>query len=304
MKSFNEIYQEIYKENYEELETLRRNKIKNILAILALTILGMILMMILLVNNKLEMLFVLWIVIISVMVILIITTTKNWKYTKTFKQKAIEPLIKNIDKNLRYNPNVGIGSITYHQGDFEDYNRYYTEDGIEGILDGKYAIKMAEVRTELEHTDSEGGNTYTDTIFHGIFGVIQCAKDIKTTLKIHSDKGILGKLFNGKTRIEMDSVEFEKYFDVYGDNKIIAMQILTSDAMEMMIDFRRESKIKYEMTIKNNQIYIRFHTGAVFEPKKFKNVLDYNMLKQYYDIIDFIFKVSRAINKAIENTDI
>ena len=68
-------------------------------------------------------------------------------------------------------------------------------------------------------------------------------------------------MFKGKTKIEMDSQEFEKYFDIYGENKIIAMQILTADVMNTMIEFREQSKIQYELTIKQDQIYIRFHTG-------------------------------------------
>ena len=35
-----------------------------------------------------------------------------------------------------------------------------------------------------------------------------------------------------------------------------------------------------------------------------KKLLDYETLETYYDIIDFVFKVSRAINKTIENTEI
>jgi len=36
----------------------------------------------------------------------------------------------------------------------------------------------------------------------------------------------------------------------------------------------------------------------------FTNSLDYDMLKKYYDIIEFIFRVTREINKVIENTEI
>ena len=56
--------------------------------------------------------------------------------------------------------------------------------------------------------------------------------------------------------------------------------------------------------MKNNMIYLRFYTGSVFEPKLLIKSLDYDMLKKYYDIIDFIFRVSRGINKAIEETEI
>ena len=188
-------------------------------------------------------------------------------------------------------------------GEFEGYDNYYTEDLIIGKLDEKYNFQMAEVKTEEESTDSDG-DTHTSIVFYGLFGNIECAKNIGTKFKVRSDKGIFGKMFKGKTKVEMDSQEFEKYFDVYGDNKIIVMQILTSEVMSTMIDFIQQSKIKYELTINKDQIYIRFHTGGLFEPSLFKNSLDYSMLKKYYDILDFVFKVTREINSVIEKTDI
>lgn len=303
MKSFNEIYQEIYKENNEELENLRKSRAKKSIILTGISIIGVCLIIKIFV--KYTSIFILpWILVLGLMFAIIISALNKGKYTPIFKEKVIAPFIKNIDENLQYYPKKGISSSIYRDGEFEGYDSYSSEDAIEGILDGKYALRMAEVHTQEESTDSDG-NTHTYTVFHGIFGNIECSKNIGTKLKIHSDKGILGNIFKGKQRVEMDSGEFEKYFDVYGENKIIAMQILTSDVMAMMIEFREESKIKYELTIKNDQIYIRFHTGEVFEPQLlFKSALDYDMLKKYYDIIDFVFRVSRAINKAIENTEI
>lgn len=303
MKNFNEIYEEIYKSSHEDLENLRKSRAKRTAILTAIALIGIIIIMKVAMNSMGSMMFLPWLMVISIMLIVIISAANKGKYTTMFKQKVIEPFIKNIDENLSYNPTKGIASVLYRQGEFEYFDRYSSEDGIEGILDGKYAIRMAEVHTEDVSRDSDG-HTHTYTLFHGIFGNVECAKDIGTELKIHSDKGMLGNLFKGKTKIEMDSSEFEKHFDVYAENQIIAMQILTSDIMDMMIKFREESKIKYELTIKSNQIYIRFHTGEVFEPKMFTNSLDYDMLKRYYDIIDFVFKVSREINKVIENTEI
>ena len=306
MKSFNEIYEEIYRQNHEDLEKLRKDRAKRATIIIAITLIFVAFLIHCAVKTggNTYKLFGLWALFVSGVMVIVLTANANkGKYTKIFKQKVIEPFIKNIDENLNYNPSKGIASVLYRQGEFEAFDRYSSEDAIEGILDGKYQVRMAEVHTEDESTDSDG-NTHTYTLFHGIFGNVECAKDIKTNLKIRSDKGILGNIFKGKTKLEMDSTEFEKYFDINAENKIIAMQILTSDVMQMMIEFREQSKIKYELTIKENQIYIRFHTGAVFEPKMFTHALDYDMLKRYYDIIDFIFKVSREINKVIENTEI
>ena len=297
MKSFNEIYEQVHKESYKELEELRKNRAKKALIFIIVAILALAIFF---ATTKTLTPFLL----VAVMMILIIGMSLNKrKYTPLFKEKAIKPFIKNLDENLEYYPMKGISSVIYRQGEFERYDNYASEDLIQGTLDGKYKVQMGEVHTEEESTDSEG-NTTTSTIFHGIFGNVDCAKNIGTTLKIRSDKGVFGRLFKGKTRIEMDSQEFEKYFDVYGDNKIITMQILTADVMNTMIEFIESSKIPYELTINQNQIYIRFHTGGVFEPKLFKNSLDYDMLKKYYDIIDFVFKVTREINEVIEKTDI
>lgn len=303
MKNFNEIYEEIYKQNYEELEKLRKDRAKKTAILTAVTLIGIIILMKFAINNMGTHIFFPWFIILGVILVVIISATNKGNYTKIFKQKVIEPFVKNIDNNLNYNSSQGIASTLYRKGEFESFDRYSSEDGISGILDGKYQVRMGEVHTEEVTRDSKG-RTHTYTLFHGIFGFIECSKDIKTELKIQSDKGILGNIFKGKTKVEMDSSEFEKYFDINAENKIIAMQILTSDVMQMMIEFREQSKIKYEITIKENQIYIRFHTGEVFEPKMFTNSLDYEMLKRYYDIIEFIFKVSREINKVIGNTEI
>lgn len=308
MKSFNEVYEHVYKESFEELETLRReSKTKLLKSIITICVVVFITLVIIketagINYYSFQTLLPFCFAAVVILIIIMVATSKS-KYVPTFKEKVIKPFVKNIDKNLEYNPQGGIPSRLYRMGEFERYDNYYTEDLIKGKLDERFNFQMAEVKTEIETTDSEG-HTQTTIVFYGLFGNVECAKNIGTNFKVRSDKGMLGKMFNDKTKVEMDSQEFEKYFDVYGDNKITVMQILTSEVMATMIDFIEQSKIKYELTINGDQIYIRFHTGGVFEPKLFKSSLDYNMLKKYYDIIDFVFKVTREINKVIENTDI
>ncbi len=311
MKSFNEVYEQVHKESFEELEMLRKNAKRKLFR--SLLIIGIVIAFAVFFFNEAnsdysmsgrQTIFRFYVsaVIVMISIIFIVAISKT-KYAPTFKEKVIGPFIKNVDENLQYRPNAGISSVIYRMGEFEGYDNFHTEDLITGKLDGKYNIQMAEVKTEKESTDSDG-DTHTYIVFYGLFGNVDCAKNIGTKFKVRSDKGVLGKMFKGKTKIEMDSQEFEKYFDVYGDNKIIVMQVLTAEVMSMMIDFIQQSKIKYELTINGDQIYIRFHTGEVFEPSLFKNSLDYSMLKKYYDIIDFVFKVTREINSVIEKTDI
>ena len=143
MKSFNEIYEQIYTESNEELQILKRNRIIKILIALIIGILT------LLVLNKIIDTAIPF-VLITIMIILItgVVISKE-KYTPTFKEKAIKPLIKNIDMNLKYNPKGGIPSAIYQKGEFEKYDNYHSEDEIEGMLDGKCILRMAEVLTDI-----------------------------------------------------------------------------------------------------------------------------------------------------------
>ncbi len=299
MRNFNEVYEKLYAEKNEKLELLRKQKASKMLMVIIVTIIVAIIGIVTLSSFGFAVVFL-------ACVIAIITTVRisnKYNYTGAFKKEVIETFIKECDSNLNFYPERGISSNIYRQGEFESYDNYYSEDLIEGILDERYKVEMSEVRTEDESTDSDGDTT-TTTVFHGIFGRVECAKQIPGFIKIHSDKGLLGNLFGKKNKIEMDSSEFEKHFDVYTLNPIMTMQILTSDIMEMLIEFKEKSKIKYEITLKGANMYIRFHTGGVFEPKLFGQSLDFDTLKKYYDIIEFIFRVTRAVNKVIAETEI
>ena len=302
MKNFNEIYEKLYEESNEELERLRKKKNTGSIIYIIIAIIVLIISIKLIEQSTM----ILPVFVVGLMCTIV--TFKIYKnsrlYRLEFKNKIIGAFIKNVDGGLNYYPEKGaIDPRTYRSAEFENFDLFSSEDSIEGVLDGKYSVKMAEVHTQQESTDSDGNRT-TTTVFHGLFGVIDCCKNIKTKIKVRNDAGKLGNLFSGKRKVEMDSTEFEKYFDIYAENKIITMQILTADVMALMIDFREKYKIKYELTIISDKIYIRFHTGDVFEPKAFKSALDYNTLKKYYDIIEFIFNVSREINKTIEKTEI
>lgn len=308
MKSFDEIYNKLATEKattIAELEKLRKRQalfsICLIMEAIALFTLGFGMSLGFFEKSTKNIAATFFLFSVTAISILLIASDK--KYFKKFKKEIIEPFIKEVDSNLSFHPDGEISESTYIRGEFERYNEYHAEDLIEGILDGKYSVAMANVKTESVQTDDEG-HTSRATIFHGIFGEITCSKPIPGFIKIHSDKGFQGALLKQENKIEMDSSEFEKVFDVYGTNPIMVMQILTADIMEMLVEFKKKSKTKYEITIKGGAIYIRFHVGEAFEPNELKKTLDYNHLKKYYDMIEFIFSVTRAINKAIEETEI
>ena len=227
---------------------------------------------------------------------------KNFKLA--FKTNIIGKLLNNFYDKTIYMPQKQMPSAFYKKAKYREYyNRYYSEDYMEGYITKKYPIKMAEVKTihETTHTDSDG-HTHTDrtTIFHGLFAKILTAKSINSTLLIRTNGNI-----PSKTKLEMDSQEFEKLFDVSATNQIIGMQLLTHDIMELLISFRKNTGIKYDISIYNNVIYLRFHTAEVFELKSLKKgAFDKELLQKYYSILDFTYTLSTMLIDLINVTEI
>ena len=106
-------------------------------------------------------------------------------------------------------------------------------------------------------------------------------------------------------KLEMDSSEFEKKFNVYTSNQITAMQLLTPDIMEELLSFAQNAEEDFDIYIENNNLYLRFHCGTLFEPGSLKKgAIDEKTLKRYYDILEFTNHLSKRIIQIIHETEI
>jgi len=293
MKKFNEIYKEVYDDFSKPLEQMRKKSRSEILIVSSIAIvLGLVISII----TKTLIFMMLSVIIIILYMVL---SKSGKKYKKFFKENVVSKFVKEYSEELGYSPERGISAETYQEGQFESYDRYHSEDLIHGTLEGGYKINMAEVHTEDESTDQDGHTTYV-TIFYGLFAEVEFDKYISTNIKIRKNAWSIFK----KNKIEMDSGEFEKIYNVYSDDKIVTMQLLTSDIMQMFIDFKERYKIAPEITLYNNKMYIRFRTGDMFEAKIIKKALDYETLKKYYDTINFTLGITEKFLKNIKETEI
>ena len=102
----------------------------------------------------------------------------------------------------------------------------------------------------------------------------------------------------------MDSYEFEKMFDVYAKDRNLATRILTSEIMQTIVDFSKKNNIELEIYIKDNNIYLLFNVGQMFEPKVYANTIKKKDLYKYYKILLFVVEMTRKINKEIREIDV
>lgn len=320
MKNFEDLFKEIeenqeIKKSWQEAreEQKKMNKIRGIIAIITIVLgFGFIILKMNLNSYKefnafliIPSLFFIFFVNLIAFVITCLLSKKQNAYKLEFKQVIIKKLISNFYDNLEYYPLKEMPERIYEKPNYDEYyNEYHSEDYFEGQIKNKYYIDMAEVFTEHveTHTDSEG-NTHTTrtTIFHGLFAKVTSEKSITSELRIVQDK--IGKY--NKNRLNMDSSEFEKYFDVIADNKIIAMQLLTADVMEEMIEFENKTNMRFDIVIKENEIYLRFHCGNMFEPQAIKKgIINKAQLEKYFYMLNFTCNLSNRLIELINETEI
>lgn len=299
MKDFDGIYQKICDEYNSQNGNMKNNSFYSQKYFKVLLIILLFVLAISIYYNFIILLFS-YLLITSLVILVLESSKKNAR----FKDIIITSLVRNYDNNLHFSKAGCISRLEYRAGQFEQhFDRFRSEDSIQGLIDGSIPIRMADVITQDESTDSDG-NTTTTTLFSGLFAIIDLPKSTGLSLLVHNDGGMLGKMFKSKNRVDMDSSEFEKIFDVTTSDKIKAMQILTSDVMADLIDFKSKYNKRFELTVIDSKLYLRFHSGNVFERMAFKSELDYNTLKTYFNYLNFSCEVSKKIYNVINETQL
>ena len=83
----------------------------------------------------------------------VLISLKDRDYTKMFKDRVIKTFVKEYSSTLDFLPDSGVSRTIYYEGEFENFDRYKTEDLIIGSFEDGTKIKMGEVVTEREIRD-------------------------------------------------------------------------------------------------------------------------------------------------------
>ena len=332
-ETFDELYNRLYNENFSKLDSIRREEEKKsmkdlifygggflgILAVIMIALVSAICAPNHLTTQQIthRIIFIVSIPIGIIFIGLIVSVLKASKKDKTevkekkvtyidlFTERIVTPIIKSVFENSEYYCDDGLTEEEYDKGDWESYDRYSSEDkiitqiNIDESKDLKTKLVMSQVHTEDRHKDDEG-KVYYSTVFSGIAGYADLPKDIGCYL----DVAVNGWFDSCKDKLEMDMSGFEEMFDVKTDDKIKAMQILTSDIMSELIQLTKTSNFRFEFYINHGRIYIRFHTGGIFETSVFSKTMNYEELKEYFDILSSIKNITEHICTVILNTDL
>ena len=293
-KEFENLFSSLYTNSIFKLE-----KIRNKVLISFLVIISTILLVVFVPLLMVKLIFLIVGIIFFIFFIL-----GTLQFNKMYKKSLISNFISLYNSNFSYSPigNKQIEQTKYVNANFNNhsFSNFSVTDVIEGPLNSDTYFHMCDISVKDVKKIDEN-NTTTKYIFEGIFAYTVSSKNINSYIRISKNKF---NIFQSKDCIHMDSSEFEKYFDIYSNNEILTMRILTHDVMEMLVNFYKIYNLQFEIVIKDNYIYLTFSTGALFEPNLFSNSLDKKLFYKYYNILNFIINLSNKINELVQSIDL
>ena len=159
--------------------------------------------------------------------------------TKILYSNIFPSILKKYKDDIKYDHYLGLDKEIYDDAKFDFYDRYNSEDLITGKLRG-CNYNIAEVHTQEKEEDKDG-NTNWKTIFLGTFANVKLTKSFNSEIDI-----ICNRLKNNNDKyISIDNEEFEKIFDVFTTDKILAMRLLTPDVTTKLIDVYNDTGIYF-----------------------------------------------------------
>lgn len=295
MRKFNEVYEYLYKNYNEEMNKMRKKRNRNIIiAIIISIIVYFILFKDVSTSVSLSYGWLFAIIVIT----MIISFSKNDNYTKNFKFKIINELVREFDPNLEFSDKGAVNEGEFLNSEFENrYSYIKTQDVIWGKLTEDIDIKLSDI--ELIHEDRSGEETTYTTVFKGLFGELKLNTNryMPRIIIRKNRKRIANKYLE---KIELESAKFENLYDFYTEEPIEALKIFSIDVIEKIVELQEKYKILFELSFKNDKLYLLIHHKNAFETRAGKNPLDYNLLYEYYSLIELAGKLGIYFKKILD----
>lgn len=225
-----------------------------------------------------------------------------------YKNKIIAPFISMTEPNLKYygdNVNFDKMKQEYLNADFDAINihKMTCDDFILGKLDNGNIINLCDIHTTHITTVYRDGKMreVEEGLFTGMFGYIETDKYVSDLIRI-----CINNKFNHlkESKIDIGSIEFEKRFDVFANNKVEAMSIINADLIASIVEFYENYDLDFEINFKDNKIYFRFLTYEMFESERLLGENKQRAFNYYYSILKFIYEFANKASKMHDSNEI
>ena len=219
-------------------------------------------------------------------------TKASMEFRMEFKNKVIRKIVSYCNKEYRYS---GFGSMKRTDFDASGImtrqpDRYQGDDLVTGESK-QSTFSFSEVHSQIYVKDSKG-RKQLQTQFKGLFFMAEFNKHLQSHTVIVPDlaERLLGNMgqqlqklnFSRGELVQMENVDFEKIYAVYGRDQVEARYILSPKLMERLVSFSEKHELTPSLAFKGNHVYVAIPISKdFFEPKIFSTILDKELCREY-----------------------
>ncbi len=222
----------------------------------------------------------------------IVSQLKFKKLSVAFKENFIQPEIEKFVDQAVFLPKEGLSKeFVYGSGILKKEDRFSSEDYLEGTIKNRRFIS-ADVH--LQDVRSNGKTTTVVTVFQGRFFEIEFEKKFENDVYIFPNFLYRMSLGRGFELIDVESIIFNKKFDVFSKDQHSGFYLLKPRFIEKLLEFHEIQKRVF-YGFKENKVYIAIDTRKdAFDLKMFKAIDDHffkeikQEIKLIEDLIDLI----------------
>jgi hypothetical protein len=198
------------------------------------------------------------------------------KLSIKFKEEFVKKSIEEMYPTTTFNPTKGfLPNEVYGTLVLGKEDRFSSEDMIEGIIENR-RFRCADLH--LQDVRSNGKSTTVVTVFRGRFYEIEFDKTLATPVYIVANQGMFHR-FNGLEKMEMEYVEFNQAFDVFGKEAMQTFRLIKPRFMEHVMALKGRYK-GIQFGFIGNKLYVAIKNGVdTFDLKMYKPI-DYSYIDE------------------------
>lgn len=178
-------------------------------------------------------------------ILIVVSTIKGNKFKAKLQKELLSAIMMKTYEDITYFPNKGIDEATLMKPNFFVKADRFTSSNLFNARYETTKFTMSDYQIEKMRVYSDGKNVNTQyqVVARGRFFVFDFERDFKNTVKVLEKaffaSGKASNLLSGLSKVELESIEFNKKFQTLSNDQTTAFYILTPQVQEKMLELEQ-----------------------------------------------------------------